>query len=186
MPRLSESVSQLSVSTAYRYAGGPRRALQSSWYIATFRLNMSVAPAMRPARRPKRTVCASAMGADNLEIGLSEQRPKAPPLSGVQHKLALSSARNGQCYCVPVKGTLSDLIAKLPVKGDDSQVFNEYACMQLAALAGVNIAQCRMVPMREMARRPELVEALGADTHFLGGDRFDRGPSSAVHMEDAC
>lgn len=114
------------------------------------------------------------------------RRPKAPPLSGVQHKLALSSARNGQRYCMPVKGTLSDLIAKLPVKGDDSQVFNEYACMQLAALAGVNIAQCRMVPIREMAGRPELVEALGADTHFLAVDRFDRGPSSAVHMEDAC
>lgn len=87
---------------------------------------------------------------------------------------------------MPVKGTLSDLMAKLPVKGDDSHVFNEYACMQLAALAGVNIAQCRMVSRREMAGRPELVEALGADTHFLAVDRFDRGPSSAVHMEDAC
>ena len=110
----------------------------------------------------------------------------AASLSGYQDKVALSSAQNGQRYCLPVKGTLSDLIAKLPVKGDDSQVFNEYACMQLAALAGVNVAHCRTVSMREMDGHPELVEALGPDVHFLAVDRFDRGPNSAVHMEDAC
>jgi serine/threonine-protein kinase HipA len=144
-----------------------------------------------PADLDKLTATARAFGvtggADNLEIGVPEQAAEgAASLSGVQDKLALSSARNGQRYCLPVKGTLSDLIAKLPVKGDDSQVFNEYACMQLAALAGVNVAQCRLVPMREMDGRAELVEALGADMHFLAVDRFDRGPSSAVHMEDAC
>ena len=144
-----------------------------------------------PADLDKLTATARAFGvtggADNLEIGVPEQAAEgAASLSGVQDKLALSSARDGQRYCLPVKGTLSDLIAKLPVKGDDSQVFNEYACMQLAALAGVNVAQCRTVPMREMDGRAELVEALGPDVHFLAVDRFDRGPSSAVHMEDAC
>jgi serine/threonine-protein kinase HipA len=144
-----------------------------------------------PANLDKLTATARAFGvtggADNLEIGVPEQAAEgAASLSGVQDKLALSSARNGQRYCMPVKGTLSDLIAKLPVAGDDSQVFNEYASMQLAKLAGVNVAQCRLVPMLEMEGRPELVEALGPDTHFLAVDRFDRGPSSAVHMEDAC
>lgn len=144
-----------------------------------------------PANLDKLTAAARAFGvtggSDNLEIGVPEQAAEgAASLSGVQDKLALSSAQNGQRYCMPVRGTLSDLIAKLPVKGDDSQVFNEYACMQLAALAGVNIAQCRTVRMREMAGRDELVAALGPDTHFLAVDRFDRGPNSAVHMEDAC
>jgi serine/threonine-protein kinase HipA len=146
---------------------------------------------VRPAELDKLTATARAFGvtggSDNLEIGVPEQAAEgAASLSGVQDKLALSSAQNGQRYCMPVRGTLSDLIAKLPVKGDDSQVFNEYACMQLAAQAGVNIAQCRTVPMREMVGRDELVAALGPDTHFLAVDRFDRGPSSAVHMEDAC
>ena len=126
-------------------------------------------------------------GSDNLEISVPERAAEgAASLSGVQDKLALSSVQNGQRYCMPVKGTLSDLIAKLPLKGDDSQVFNEYACMQLAAQAGVNIAQCRTVPMRELFGRDELVAALGPDTHFLAVDRFDRGPNGAVHMEDAC
>jgi serine/threonine-protein kinase HipA len=146
---------------------------------------------VRPADLDKLTATARAFGVtggtDNLEIGVPEQAAEgAASLSGVQDKLALSSAQNGQRYCMPVRGTLSDLVAKLPVKSDDSQVFNEYACMQLAAQAGVNIAQCRTVPMREMVGRDELVAALGPDTHFLAVDRFDRGPSSAVHMEDAC
>jgi serine/threonine-protein kinase HipA len=146
---------------------------------------------VKPVDLDKLTATARAFGvtggSDNLEIGVPEQAAEgAASLSGVQDKLALSSAQNGQRYCMPVKGTLSDLIAKLPAKGNDSQVFNEYACMQLAAQAGVNIAQCRTVPMREMVGRDELVAALGPDTHFLAVDRFDRGPSSAVHMEDAC
>lgn len=146
---------------------------------------------VKPADLDNLTATARAFGVtggtDNLEIGVPEQAAEgAASLSGVQDKLALSSAQNGQRYCMPVKGTLSDLVAKLPVKGDDSQVFNEYACMQLAAHAGVNIAQCRTVPMREMVGRDELVAALGPDTHFLAVDRFDRGPGSAVHMEDAC
>jgi serine/threonine-protein kinase HipA len=85
-----------------------------------------------------------------------------------------------------VKGTLSDLIAKLPLARDDSQVLNEYVCMQLAGMAGVNVAQCRPVPMHEIGGHPDLVEALGADTRFLAVDRFDRGPGGPVHMEDAC
>ncbi len=146
---------------------------------------------VKPADLDKLTASACAFGvtggADNLEIGVPERAAEgAASLSGVQDKLALSSAHNGRRYCMPVRGTLSDLIAKLPVKGDDAQVFNEDACMQLAALAGVNIAQCRTVPMREMADRDELVAALGADTHFLALERFDRGPGGAVHMEDAC
>lgn len=146
---------------------------------------------VKPADLDKLTATARAFGvtggADKLDIGVPEQAAEgAASLSGVQDKLALSSAHNGQRYCMPAKGTLSDLVAKLPAKGDDSQIFNEYACMQLAAHAGVNIAQCRTAPMREMAGRDELVAALGPATHFLAVDRFDRGPGSAVHMEDAC
>lgn len=126
-------------------------------------------------------------GADNLEISVPEQAAEgAASLSGVQDKIALSHARDGRRYCLPVRGSLSDLIAKLPLAGDDSQVLNEYVCMQLAAMAGVNVAQCRPAPMHEIGGHPDLVDALGPDTRFLAVDRFDRGPGGAVHMEDAC
>lgn len=87
---------------------------------------------------------------------------------------------------MPVKGTQSDLIAKLPLAGDDAQVMNEYACMTLAGLAGVDVARCRPAPMAMMTDHPQLVDALGPGTRFLAVDRFDRGPGGAVHMEDAC
>jgi len=144
-----------------------------------------------PANLDNLTAAARAYGvtggADNLEISVPEQAAEgAASLSGVQDKLALSHAKDGKRYCMPVKGTLSDLIAKLPLAGNDSQVMNEYACMTLAGLAGVNVAQCRPAPMSTLTDHPDLVVALGSDTRFLAVDRFDRGPSSAVHMEDAC
>jgi serine/threonine-protein kinase HipA len=126
-------------------------------------------------------------GADNLEIGVPEQAAEgAASLSGVQDKLALSAAEGGKRYNLPVKGQLSDMVAKLPAPGNDAQVMNEYACMRLAAMAGVNVAQCRLALMRDIGGHADLVEALGADTRFLAVDRFDRSPAGAVHMEDAC
>lgn len=144
-----------------------------------------------PAKLDNLTAAARAYGVtggtDNLDIGVPEQAAQgAASLSGVQDKLALSHAKDGKRYCMPVKGKLSDLIAKLPSAGDDTQVMNEYVCMQLAGLAGVNVAQCRPAPMSTMSDHPELVAALGSGTRFLAVDRFDRSPSGAVHMEDAC
>lgn len=125
-------------------------------------------------------------GADHLAISVPEQAADgAASLSGVQDKLALSHAQDGKRYSMPVKGKPSDLIAKLPTAGDDAQVMNEYACMTLAGLAGVNVAQCRPALMSTMTGYPELVAALGPGTRFLAVQRFDRGPS-AIHMEDAC
>lgn len=146
-----------------------------------------IVPADLDALTPAARAFGVTGGGDNLEIGVPEQAAEgAASLSGQQDKIALSHARDGKRYCMPVKGTLSDLVAKLPLPGDDSQILNEYACMHLAGLAGVNVAQSRLVAMRDMEDHPELTEALGPDTRFLAVDRFDRAPGGAVHMEDAC
>lgn len=144
-----------------------------------------------PANLDNLTAAARAYGvtggADNLEISVPERAAEgAASLSGVQDKLALSQIRQGKRYRMPVRGTLSDLIAKLPLPGDDSQVMNEYACMTLAGMAGVEVAQCRPERMDALTDHPELVAALGASTRFLAVDRFDRRSSGAVHIEDAC
>jgi serine/threonine-protein kinase HipA len=144
-----------------------------------------------PANLDKLTASARAYGvtggADNLEISVPEEAAEgAASLSGMQDKLALSRARDGKRYCMPVKGAVSDLVAKLPAAGDDSQVMNEYTCMTLAGLAGVNVAQSNPVPMHTMMDHPDLIHALGAETRFLAVDRFDRSANGAVHMEDAC
>ncbi|WP_454726541.1 MULTISPECIES: type II toxin-antitoxin system HipA family toxin [Cupriavidus] len=125
-------------------------------------------------------------GADNLEIAVIEGATEgAASVSGVQNKLALSTAQAGGRYTLPTHGRLSDLIAKLPARNDDSQVFNEYACMQLAQAAGVAVAPCRPVPLAAI-EVAGLAEMLGPDLHFLAVDRFDREPGGRVHAEDGC
>lgn len=125
-------------------------------------------------------------GADNLEIAVVEGATEgAASVSGVQNKLALSTAHAGRRYTMPTHGRLSDLIAKLPARNDDSQIYNEYVSMQLAQAAGVAVAVCRPQPLTAIDV-PGLADALGADLHFLAVDRFDREPGGRVHAEDGC
>jgi serine/threonine-protein kinase HipA len=116
-------------------------------------------------------------GADNLEIAVVEGATEgAASVSGVQNKLVLSTAQ---------KGKLSDIIAKLPAKNDDSQVFNESIAMQLAAAAGVNVAPTTVLPLSTI-EVDGLASSLGEDLHYLAVDRFDRGRAGRVHAEDGC
>lgn len=143
-----------------------------------------------PANLDRLTAAARAYGvtggADNLEISVPESAAEgAASLSGQQNKLALSSVNAGKRFALPIRGTLSDVVAKLPLRNDDTQIFNEYVSMQLAAKAGVNVAACRPRPMSDILM-PDLVEALGENTHFLAVDRFDHTPGGIVHVEDGC
>lgn len=144
-----------------------------------------------PANIDRLTASARAIGvtggSDNLEICVPEAATEgAASVSGFQNKVALSSAKNGETYTLPLHGKLSDIIAKLPSPNDDSMVLNEYSAMMLASCAGVRIATCRPRPMHTITTLPELVTQLGSETQFLAVDRFDRRPSGAVHIEDGC
>jgi serine/threonine-protein kinase HipA len=125
-------------------------------------------------------------GADNLEIAVVEGATQgAASVSGVQNKLALSTVLQDKRYTLPAKGRLSDIIAKLPARNDDSQVFNESISMQLAAAAGVHVAPTRVLPVSTIEVEG-LVESLGENLHYLAVDRFDRTPAGRVHAEDGC
>jgi serine/threonine-protein kinase HipA len=125
-------------------------------------------------------------GADNLETAVIEGATEgAASVSGVQNKLALSTASKGQRYTLPTRGNLSDIIAKLPAKNDDTQVFNEHISMRLAAAAGVNTAPTAVVPLSTIEVEG-LAESLGEGLHYLAVDRFDRSPAGRVHAEDGC
>jgi serine/threonine-protein kinase HipA len=114
----------------------------------------------------------------------------AASVSGVQNKLALSTAQlattpKARRYTLPTRGSPSDLIAKLPARNDDSQIWNEYASMQLAAAAGVEIAVCNPMPITTIDVEG-IADALGAGLHFLGVHRFDRSNDGRIHAEDGC
>jgi len=126
-------------------------------------------------------------GADNLEIAVVEGATEgAASVSGVQNKLALSTMRKGERYTLPTKTRISDIIAKLPAKNDDSQVLNEYVSMHLAAAAGVNIAPIQVLPMSSIDV-PDLADSMGQGLHYLAVERFDRtGDGACIHAEDGC
>jgi len=125
-------------------------------------------------------------GADNLEVAVVEGATQgAASVSGVQNKLALSTAQKGKRYTLPARGKLSDIIAKLPARNDDSQVFNESVSMQLAAVAGVNVAPTAVLPITTIDIEG-LAASLGEHLHYLAVERFDRLPGGRVHAEDGC
>ncbi|MGI4815156.1 MAG: type II toxin-antitoxin system HipA family toxin [Janthinobacterium lividum] len=125
-------------------------------------------------------------GADNLEVAVIEGATEgAASISGVQNKLALSTLQKGKRYTMPGHGKLSDLIAKLPARNDDSQIFNEYVAMQLAKAAGVDVAVCEPMPLTAIDL-PELTTIAGTATHFLAVQRYDRADNRRIHVEDAC
>jgi len=125
-------------------------------------------------------------GADNLESAVIEGAAEgAASVSGVQNKLALSTVQKGKRYTMPGHGKLSDVIAKLPARNDDAQIFNEYASMQLAKAAGVDVADCEPMPMAALDI-PGIIEAAGSAQSFLAVQRYDRVDNVRVHAEDAC
>ncbi|HVE08306.1 MAG TPA: HipA domain-containing protein [Paraburkholderia sp.] len=125
-------------------------------------------------------------GADHFEVSVIEGATEgAASVSGVQNKLALSTMQRGKRYTMPGHGKLSDVIAKLPVRNDDSQIFNEYVAMQLAKAAGVDVAQCEPMPVGAL-EIPGIDEVAGSAMSFLAVDRYDRVDNVRVHAEDAC
>lgn len=148
---------------------------------------VTVAPPADPHGIPEyaRTFGATG-GADNLEMAVIEGAAEgAASVSGVQNKLALSTVQAGQRYTMPGHGRLSDVIAKLPARNDDSQIFNEYVAMRLAKAAGVDVAECELMPVAALDIAG-IVEGAGTAASFLAVQRYDRVDNVRVHVEDAC
>ncbi len=116
----------------------------------------------------------------------------AVSLSGIQPKLQLSKDTKGRYTFVAKRGR-QHFIGKLPAPSYAGLPEVEYASMQLARSAGVNTADCELVPMQQIDDEIDLPHGSGA--HFLSVKRFDRdAPSShaghtragRLHMEDFC
>lgn len=116
----------------------------------------------------------------------------AVSLSGIQPKLQLSKDAKGRYTFVAKRGR-QHFIGKLPAPSYAGLPEVEYSSMQLARAAGVNTADCSLVPMSQIEGEIDL--AHGSGEYFLSVKRFDRdAPSShaghtragRLHMEDFC
>jgi serine/threonine-protein kinase HipA len=104
-------------------------------------------------------------------------------LAGVQLKLSMSASRSH--LTLPWRVGTGHVIVKLPNPRFPNMPEAEFSAMKLAEAAGVNVADCRLVPM-ERVGVPEAWRRHGAYAFVV--DRFDRIVGSdgveRRHMED--
>lgn len=101
-------------------------------------------------------------------------------LAGVQFKLSMRAAKDK--VTLPVRGETGDLIVKLPTARFAGMPEAEYSAMRLARVAGVDTAECELLPMDKLEDVPEEWREVGGN--FLAVKRFDRVPAGRVHVED--
>lgn len=102
-------------------------------------------------------------------------------LAGVQMKFSMRD-RDGR-YITGDPEAPGDWIIKTPSTIHPFVPLNEYTAMTLAALAGVDIPEIRLIPMADIEALPNI--NLPDETHAYGIRRFDRLPGNArVHAED--
>jgi len=118
--------------------------------------------------------------------------PSAPPpadalfrfsLAGVQLKFsALRNARGG--LTIPVTGRDGHYIVKLPSAHFKDLPLNEYKMMQFARDVGLDVPDCELSDLDDIAGLPADLEQLGGQPAFVVR-RFDRADDGArIHIED--
>ena len=101
-------------------------------------------------------------------------------LAGVQMKFSMRN-RDGR-YLLGDANAPGDWIIKTPSTVHAHVPLNEYTSMQLAALAGVDIPEIRLVELDRLERLPEI--KLPDEGYAYGIRRFDRTDTARVHAED--
>jgi len=102
-------------------------------------------------------------------------------LAGIQLKFSALLGRRGG-LTIPASGIGGDWIVKLPSPTYPAVPENEAAMLSLAAVAGIEVPDHRLVPLDEIEGLPELGPFAGRKA--LAVRRFDRSDAGRVHMED--
>lgn len=101
-------------------------------------------------------------------------------LAGVQMKFSMHQ-RDGR-YQLGDAAAPGDWIIKTPSTVHAHVPLNEYTSMQLAALAGVDLPETRLVELDKLERLPEI--KLPDEGYAYAIRRFDRAEGKRVHAED--
>ena len=116
--------------------------------------------------------------------GTSAQKSDAPmrfSLTGMGIRFpAIAGPESG--LTVPEDGRGGDWIVKPPSPRWQQLPENEFAMMQLARLAGIAVAETRLVPVADIGGLP--AEFVGAGGQALATRRIDRAGGAPVHTED--
>lgn len=101
-------------------------------------------------------------------------------LAGVQMKFSMK-AHDGR-YTLSRDNVLGDWIIKTPSTKHKDVPLNEYTAMTLAALAGVDIPEIKLIELSKLDNLPQI--NLPNETHAFAIKRFDRKDNTRIHMED--
>jgi serine/threonine-protein kinase HipA len=101
-------------------------------------------------------------------------------LAGVQMKFSMKE-KDGR-YNLTKHGELGDWIIKTPSTKYKSVPLNEYTAMSLAALAGVNIPDIKLIELNKLDNLPQI--NLPDEKLAFAIKRFDREGKTRIHMED--
>lgn len=101
-------------------------------------------------------------------------------LAGVQMKFSMKE-KDGR-YNLTKNGELGDWIIKTPSTKHKYMPLNEYTAMSLAALAGVDIPDIRLIELDKLDNLPQI--NLPDEMLAFAIARFDREGNTRIHMED--
>ncbi|WP_283137448.1 type II toxin-antitoxin system HipA family toxin [Rhizohabitans arisaemae] len=118
--------------------------------------------------------------------GLSERQPEIGgqivrfSLAGVQAKFSMSW--EGKGLVLPASGRGGDWIVKLPDRRFPDVPANEFAMLQWARHAGIEVPELELINGSMLKGLPE--NLIAHDEYALAIKRFDRTPGGRVHQED--
>jgi serine/threonine-protein kinase HipA len=101
-------------------------------------------------------------------------------LAGVQPKFSMRY--EDKALVLPATGSGGDWIVKLPDQRFPAVPANEFAMLQWAGHAGIDVPESRLVPGTELKNLPASV--IEPAQHALAVRRFDRTDAGRVHQED--
>jgi len=101
-------------------------------------------------------------------------------LAGIQMKFSMKE-KDGR-YNLSKNGELGDWIIKTPSTQHKDVPLNEYTAMSLAALAGVDIPEIKLVELNKLDNLPQI--NLPDEKLAFAIKRFDRAGNTRIHMED--
>ncbi len=101
-------------------------------------------------------------------------------LAGIQMKFSMKE-KEGR-YNLTKNGELGDWIIKTPSTKHKQVPLNEYTAMHLAALAGVDIPDIKLIELNKLDNLPQI--NLPEEKLAFAIKRFDREGNTRIHMED--
>jgi len=137
-----------------------------------------IATPLEPDEIPQHILTAHGKAkAVKSEIANAENRFS---LAGVQMKFSMKEM-DGR-YQIARAGALGDWIIKTPATKHREVPLNEYTAMTLAALAGVDIPEIKLIEMSRLDNLPPI--NLPDEKLAFAIRRFDRDNGARIHMED--